>query len=308
MIQVLAYYFLTPIDDPKAEVVRHQDFFRTRDITCRIYLSEEGINGQMSARKDHAEEYMDWLRSDPRFQGVSFKIHDSTEHVFPRTTVKVRRQLVAFDRKVDLRKGGEFLSPALWNEKLKEKDPDTIVVDVRNGYEWDVGHFEGAKRPPCDTFRDFPAYAQQLKEGRDLKKTRVLMYCTGGIRCEYYSAFMKEEGFSNVYQLDGGVIDYGLKEGSEHWKGKLFVFDDRLVVPVGSESQPPISHCKHCGVQNDVYYNCANMDCNTLFFSCVECLRKLSGCCSNSCLEGRVRPYREDGSCKPFRKIACSEH
>jgi UPF0176 protein len=241
------------------------------------------------------------MRADPRFAGIQFKIHLSAEHAFPKATIKYRRQLVAIDCEVDLAQTGEHVPPEVWKKMLEEKDENTVVIDVRNDYEWEIGHFEGAELPPFETFREFPGYATQLKQERDPKTTRVMMYCTGGIRCEFYSALMKREGFEKVYQLDGGVIQYGLEEGSDQWKGKLFVFDDRLVVPL-SEEASTIAECKHCKNACDVYYNCANMDCNELFICCPECLKKTQGCCCPDCTKGRVRPIREDGSAKPFRK------
>ena len=299
--QVIAYYCLVPLNDPQAEILRQKEFFRTRDMMGRLYISEQGINAQMSALSAHAEEYIEWMRSDPRFAGVQFKIHQSNEHAFPKATIKYRQQLVAIDCEVDLSKTGEHVSPDLWKKMLEERDENTVVIDVRNEYEWKVGHFKGADLPPFETFREFPSYAAQLKEERDPKNVRVMMYCTGGIRCEYYSALMKQEGFDQVYQLEGGVINYGFEKGSDEWEGKLFVFDDRLVIPL-SEEATTISECKHCKAPNDVYYNCANMDCNELFVCCLDCLKSHQGCCSPSCLHGRVRPIREDGGSKPFRK------
>jgi UPF0176 protein len=305
--RVLAYYSLDRLEDPQAEVVRHQEFFRERDFKGRIYISEQGINGQASASADHAEEYMRWMREDARFQKISFKLHEAPEHAFPKMTVKYRRQLVALDCEVDVAQRGEPVSPEQWKKMLEERGEETVVLDVRNDYEWKIGHFEGSELPQLETFREFPAYAKRLKEERDPKETVVMMYCTGGIRCEFYSALMKKEGFEKVYQLDGGVIQYGLDKGSEHWKGKLFVFDDRLVVPLKQEGKQdqedpvPISGCAHCEKPNDVYYNCANMDCNDLFLCCPDCLKAHRGCCSEACLkEDRIRPYQE--CAKPFRK------
>ena len=301
--QVIAFYCLTKLEDPKLEVARHQEFFRARDLKSRIYISDEGINGQMSAHVDFAQEYMDWLKGDPRFSSVSFKIHLASEHAFPKATIKYRAQLVAVDCAVSLENRGEHIAPAEWDKMLESKDEDTLVIDVRNEYEWEVGHFKGAELPPLDTFRQFPQYAKQLKEDRDPKKTKVMMYCTGGIRCEYYSAIMKNEGFDQVYQLDGGVIQYGLDEGQGNWEGKLFVFDDRLVVPISDEAAPSISCCKHCQKPSDVYYNCANMDCNDLFTSCPDCAKQSRGCCCEACeTKGRVRPIADDANPKPFRK------
>lgn len=300
---VLAYYHIGLISDPHAEVARHKEFFEGRDVKSRIYISEQGINGQMSASRKDAIEYMEWMHSDKRFQELTFKIHGATEQAFPKTAVRYRKQLVAMDCEVDLTRRGEHVPPAEWRRMLEEKDSDTILIDVRNSYEWKVGHFDGAELPLCETFRQFPEYARSLKESRDPQKTKVMMYCTGGIRCEFYSALMKEEGFENVFQLEGGVIGYGLEEGNEHWKGKLFVFDDRLTVPISEDAAPPIGECLYCKTPGDVYYNCANTDCNELFVCCPSCLPVHKGCCSETCMhEPRVRPYRTDGSSKPFRK------
>ncbi len=303
MYYVLAYYIFTPIEDPHVEVAKHQEFVNTHDITCRVYISEEGINGQMSASLDAAEAYMQWLKSDPRFSEVVFKIHTYPEHVFPRATVKYRQQIVAMDEKVDFSKVGQHVSPEEWKRMLQNRDENTILIDVRNDYEWEIGHFEGAELPKLDTFRKFPDYARQLKQERDPAKTKVMMYCTGGIRCELYSALMKKEGFEQVFQLDGGVINYGLKEGSELWQGKLFVFDDRLAVSIDGQDVEPISACRHCHKPSDTYHNCANMDCNELFLCCPECAEKFLGCCSVECESApRLRPFVKADKPKPFRR------
>ncbi|MBM3197850.1 MAG: rhodanese-related sulfurtransferase [Chlamydiae bacterium] len=304
---VLAFYLFIEIEDPHKEVAKHKEFFQSREITSRIYISHQGINAQMSGTKKAIQEYMDWMQEDPRFVNIDFKIHAHHEQAFPRATVKYRKQLVALDHNADPHRGGEHVRPAQWKQMLQEDTQNTLLLDVRNDYEWKIGHFEGAVRPELDMFRRFPEYVKQLREQYDPEKTRVMMYCTGGIRCELYSALMKEVGFTNVYQLQGGVIRYGLEEGTDLWKGKLFVFDDRLAVPLSEEAKEPISQCHRCGTPCDVYYNCANMDCNALFLSCAECARAVSGCCSSTCLEApRVRPFAENP--KPFRrKHLCTE-
>jgi UPF0176 protein len=300
---VLAYYYFAKLADPHAEVAIHKAFFAERDVTCRIYISEEGINGQMCAIRADAQAYMDWMEQRPEFKGIRFKIHPYHEHVYPRTTVKYRKQLVAIDTEVDMSKTGEHVSPKKWKEMLAEKK-DRILIDVRNDYEWKVGRFEGAELPPCETFREFTEYADSLKEKNDPQKTPVMMYCTGGIRCELYSAILKERGFENVYQLDGGIIGYGLEEGNTHWLGKLFVFDDRLAIPISeNEESPVIGKCHHCNTPIDNYYNCASMDCNVLFLCCSECLKQHVGCCCTKCTESpRLRPYHEQNPHKPFRR------
>ena len=301
---VLAYYLFTPIGDPHFEVKKHKQFFDGRDVSGRIYLSEAGINGQMSGDKPDVEAYMEWLKSDSRFASVVFKIHYADENIFPRMTVKYRKQLAALDCDVDASQGGEHVSPAEWRRMMEEED-DTIMIDVRNQYEWEVGRFEGAELPECETFREFPEYTRDLKERVDPKKTKVMMYCTGGIRCEMYSAQMKNEGFENVYQLDGGVIGYGQAEGNKHWEGKLFVFDDRLTTPISDDPHSVIGSCHHCETSVDNYYNCANMDCNRLFLCCADCLDQHLGCCQDSCCDAeRVRPYQKGEDYKPFRRLS----
>lgn len=297
----LAYYRFTHLEDPHLEIKKHKEFFENKDVTGRIYISEEGINGQMSGLSEEVYLYQQWLREDPRFQDISFKIHTHHENVFPRMTVKYRKQLVALDEKVDLAETGIHVSPHKWAEML-ENEKDVLLLDVRNNYETTVGHFENAVLPPLEKFRDFPSYVDDLKQKVD-PKTKVMMYCTGGIRCEVFSALMKKKGFSEVYQLDGGIINYGLKEGSKHWRGKLFVFDDRLACSIDGKEESPISKCLHCHLPSDTYYNCANMDCNELFLCCHSCHETYSGACSHLCKSSpRLRPYNPENGNKPFRR------
>jgi UPF0176 protein len=302
---VLAFYHFVAIENPHAEVTAQKNFFADRDITSRIYISENGINGQMSGAKADAEAYIKWMVTRPEFSNVCFKVHPHHEQAFPRATVKYRPKLVAIDEQVDLNNRGEHVSPQRWKEMLIEKQDHWMLLDVRNEYEWKVGRFEGAELPPCNTFREFTAYADALKAKSDPKETPVMMYCTGGIRCELYSAVLKDRGFEKVYQLDGGIIGYGLEEGNTHWQGKLFVFDDRLTVPISEkENASVIGSCHHCGKPNETYYNCANTDCNNLFLACQACAQQYIGCCGTPCMEApRRRPFQADTAHKPFRKL-----
>jgi UPF0176 protein len=300
---ILAYYHFHPISDPQKEVKKHKNFFTDRNVTCRIYISEQGINGQMSATRQDAQAYIEWMHSRPEFQTIKFKVHPYHEQVFPRITVKYRKQLVAIDADVNLSNRGEHVSPKQWKNML-ETLQDKILIDVRNDYEWKVGRFAGAELPPCETFREFTEYADSLKAKADPQQTPVMMYCTGGIRCELYSAILKDKGFEKIYQLDGGVIGYGLEEGNKHWDGKLFVFDDRLTVSISDQGESKIiGKCHFCNAPNESYYNCANIDCNELFLCCPDCLSVFKGCCCKECLEApRVRPFHETTAHKPFKR------
>ncbi|GAB4236251.1 MAG: rhodanese-related sulfurtransferase [Chlamydiales bacterium] len=301
--RILAFYLFTTIKNPQEEVSLHKSFCEKRNIKGRIYISEEGINGQMSGTVQDAESYMEWLQCRDPFQSIEFKIDPYHEQAFEKLIIKYREQLVALDQKVDLSLTGTHLEPEAWKEML-EKEDKHLLIDVRNDYEWKVGKFENAETPACSTFREFRTYAQELKNRIDPSETPVMMYCTGGIRCEVYSALLKEYGFKNVYQLKGGIINYGKKVGAKHWLGKLFVFDDRMTTPISDqESTPVIGKCHRCQQPSESYYNCANMDCNHLFLSCDSCLKELSGCCKEECLQApRVRPFYEQNPHKPFRK------
>lgn len=301
--QIIAYYYYGDIELPKQEVKKQKKFLENLDARARIYIAKNGINAQMSIASKDVKTYLGWLTSDPRFADIMFKIDPYHEHVFPRLTIKERCQLVALDQLPDLKNGGEHLEPDEWKKMLDERDENTLLIDVRNDYESEIGYFEGAEKPPLKSFREFPEYAEMLKTQKDPKQTRVMMYCTGGIRCETFSALLKEKGFEKVYQLHGGVIHYGHKVGADKWKGKLFVFDDRLSVPISEEPPELVSKCSFCETKTDVYHNCANMDCNELFLCCPACAENLKGCCSQKCSEAqRRRPFGSVERPKPFRK------
>lgn len=300
---ILAYYLICQVDDPHGWVKEHKKFFKNRDVTGRLYISEEGINGQMSGEKGDCEAYMQWAKTKPGFENLQFKIESYHENIFFKMTVKYRKQLVAFDQQVDLKQVGNHMSPEEWKKHLEGDSDDYLLIDVRNDYETKIGHFKGAELPNCQSFREFKEYTQkELIQNRNLSKDKkILMYCTGGIRCEYYSAYMKENGFENIHQLDGGIINYAHQVGDKYWDGKLFVFDDRLVAKLGQEDKC-ISKCHHCDTKTDTYYNCANMDCNFLFTCCKNCFHEYVGCCSNQCMNAeRLRPISHFSN-KPFRK------
>lgn len=299
MYYVAAFYHFFPINDPAQEVKDHKDFFAGKDVKGRIYIDQDGINAQFSGSSHLVNEYLRWL--EQKTEGVEVKIDESSGHAFYKLSIK-NRPLVAFGAKVDLSKRGKYLSPAQWKEKLEEASPKKrVIIDARNGYEAKVGHFQDALVPPCTTFREFPSFVDSLLEKE--RPEEVMMYCTGGIRCEYLSSYLRQKGCKDVYQLHGGVIAYGKEEGDNHWKGKLFVFDDRLVVPISDTNKEPITKCFHCDKLCDTYCNCANMDCNALFICCQECAQQMKGACSDSCCSHpRKRSFDPSAYPKPFRK------
>ena len=302
---VLAFYQFVKIDDSQFEVLSMQKFCNQIDAKGRIYINESGINAQMSISQQDASSFFTWISQHPIFHQIDIKVHTYHEHVFPRMTIKYRKQLVALDCAVDLSQRGDYLSPQEWEQKLSRREEEILLLDVRNDYEWEVGHFEGAERPHMQHFREFPSSIESMKRRYDPSSVHVMMSCTGGIRCELYSSLMKQAGFRFVSQLKGGVIQYGLEIGNKHWKGHLFVFDDRLVIPLGDSSQvETIGTCCFCKGQTSLYYNCANMDCNQLFLCCLQCIKDMKGCCSLACQSQVCRPFNESHRPKPFSRLS----
>ena len=309
-IVVLAYYVIQKIENPKKVLFEHKKFLESVDSKGRIYIGPQGVNAQLSIARKDLSGYLDFLKRDPLYKEADLKAHADTSHRFAKLTVKYRAQIVALDQDVDFSKRGEYISPEEFEKKLDQRDENTLLIDVRNNYESQVGYFEGALKPDHKTFREFIEYADQLAQAIPNKKDKtVLMYCTGGIRCEFYSPLMKERGFEKVYQLKGGVIGYGLHCGVKHWRGKLFVFDDRMVIPISKDNDEIISRCSFCTCPTDLFYNCANMDCNALFLSCKRCALAHKGCCQGSCESApRVREMdRENARPQPFRKLPLSK-
>jgi UPF0176 protein len=305
---VIAYYHFFSIENPQKEAEEYKIFLASLGGKGRVYFAHEGVNAQLAVHKDQLPIYEEYLNRDSRYEGVDVKVQYFDEAPFAKLTVKAKKQLVALDCKVDLSKRGEYITSEQWARRIEAKDPKTVILDVRNNYESAIGHFEGAIQPDVATFREFTSWLEDFKKEYDPKTTTVLSYCTGGIRCELFSPLMKEAGYDKVYQLKGGVIRYGEEQGDRHWNGKLFVFDDRLVVSLDNMKDNVINACKFCHQPEDTYYNCANMDCNDLFVACPSCIKEAKGCCCKNCLEtGRVRYFDPEARYRPFRKLPFDE-
>lgn len=283
----LSFYTYAKIEDPQQ--FRDELFIRWNelDVLGRIYVAHEGINAQLSVPAPNFEAFRDFLYSYPFMDGIRLNIaveHDNKS--FLKLKVKVRAKIVADglnDDTFDPTDIGIHLSARDFNHMME--NPDTVVVDMRNHYESEIGHFEGAITPDVDTFREsLPIIANQLKDCKEGKN--LLMYCTGGIRCEKASAYFKHKGFKNVYQLEGGIIEYTRQIKTEGLKsrfiGKNFVFDNRLGERITDDV---IAHCHQCGKPCDTHTNCKNDGCHLLFIQCDECAVKMKGCCSDTCTD-----------------------
>ncbi len=271
------------------------------EVLGRIYVAKEGINAQLSLPADRFHEFKAHLDSISFLKDIRLNIAvEQDNKSFLKLKVKVREKIVADglnDETFDVTNKGVHLNAEDFNKMLQE--PNTVCVDMRNHYESEIGHFEGAVTPDVDTFRDsLDIIEEDLKDHKEDKN--LLMYCTGGIRCEKASAYYKHKGFKNVFQLEGGIIEYTRQvneKGVENkFKGKNFVFDHRKSERI---SDDVISNCHQCGAPCDVHVNCANEACHLLFIQCDSCKEKMDECCSSACQEINALPYEEQ---KELRK------
>jgi UPF0176 protein len=260
----------------------------------RIYIAEEGINAQISVPTNAVEQFKSYLYSIEWLNGVRLNIAvDDNGKSFFKLKILVRKKIVADgldDSTFDVTQSGVHVDADEFNKLAA--DPDTVIVDMRNHYESEVGHFKNAICPDVDTFREELQVVEDLM--KDQKGKNLLMYCTGGIRCEKASAWMKHKGFQNVFQLNGGIIKYtkDVKEkGLENkFIGKNFVFDERLGERI---TEDIISVCHQCGTACDDHTNCKNDGCHLLFIQCKACAEKYNGCCSEECAEIVSLPKEE---------------
>jgi len=246
-----------------------------------ILLAEEGINASISGTQDAILKFKKFITNIPEFKDLFFKEESTFEHPFKKMKVKVKDEIVAFKHDVNLENAGEHISPQELSElyedgKLKE---NVVVLDARNDYEYEIGKFKDAIHLDINVFRDFQDNLDKLSQYAEKK---VVMYCTGGVRCEKASAFLKEKGFKDVSQLNQGIIQFGKEMPKGIWEGKCFVFDKRMVSPMNNEGNV-ISKCFICKKDCDFQRNCKNLDCNRFYVSCTSCEEKLHKCCSEKC-------------------------
>ncbi|MFT3705045.1 MAG: rhodanese-related sulfurtransferase [Agriterribacter sp.] len=290
----ISFYRYFSIDDPQHFRDEMYKQLQVLNVFGRIYIASEGINAQVSVPAHQFDALKDYLQSIPGLDNLRLNIAvDDDGKSFWVLKIKVRDKIVAdgiTDPDFDMSKKGKYVDADSLNALTK--DPDTVVIDMRNHYEYEVGHFENAIEIPSDTFREqLPMAVDMMKDHKD---KNIIMYCTGGIRCEKASAYMLHNGFKNVYHLDGGIINYArqVKEkGLEsRFIGKNFVFDDRLGERITNDV---IAHCHQCGKPCDDHTNCKNEGCHLLFIQCAECATQYHGCCSEECKEVYLLPQEE---------------
>ncbi len=282
MQKIILYYKFMPLADPEAVRLWQKALCERLNLKGRILLSKHGINGTVGGDIDDVKAYVKETKT--YFKGMAFKWSDGAREDFPRLSVKVRDEIVTFGAADELNVdehgvvgGGKHLSPEQVHELVQKHGDDVVFFDGRNAYEAEVGKFKNAVVPQTRTTRDFLDDLAGDKY-KDIKDKPVVTYCTGGIRCEVLSALMKNRGFKNVYQIDGGIVKYGQTFKDDGlWEGKLYVFDRRLVTQF-SDKAKDIGHCIRCDARTSNFENCANMACNNLVVLCENCAQKTTTC------------------------------
>jgi len=280
----LSFYKYFTIPDPESFRDELYVLFSGWKVFGRIYIAREGVNAQISIPASDFEVFQTYMETSTDFAGTHLNIAvDDDGKSFWVLKIKIRAKIVADgidDPAFNMKNKGRYVNAEQFNELTE--DPRTIVVDMRNHYEYEVGHFEGAIEIPSDTFREQLPMSVELLENE--KERKIIMYCTGGIRCEKASAYLLHRGFANVFHLEGGIINYAntAKEKglANKFRGKNFVFDDRLGERI---TEDIIAQCHQCGKPADTHTNCRNEACHLLFIQCDECREKYTGCCSTAC-------------------------
>lgn len=290
--RVLLYYHYTTIENPATFAEEHLQACKDLNLKGRILVAHEGINGTVSGLVEETNAYMAMMKANPLFEGMIFKIDEAEGHAFKKMHVRPKPELVHLSLEDDinpLEVTGRYVQPAEFYEQMQQDD--TIVIDARNTYEFDVGHFQGAIRPDIETFRELPEWIQDNKEL--LEGKRILTYCTGGVRCEKFSGWLVREGYEDVGQLHGGIATYGKDSVAKGqlWNGQMYVFDERLTVPINQVEHIVVGKDHFDGTPCERYINCANPECNKQILCSEENEAQHLGGCTIECSKHERNRY-----------------
>lgn len=284
--KVVLFYKYINLNDPELIVHEHLQWCLQNDIKGRVFFANEGVNGTVSGLTDTIEKYKSHLTSYPEFKDLWFKEDCADEHAFKKMQVRLKNEIVHGDLKdVSVDRGGKRLAPEELL-RLYSEGKDFVIVDARNWYESKIGRFKNAITPPMKNFREWKKVVDE--DLNDYKNKTVVTYCTGGIRCEKASAYLIERGFKEVYQLEGGIVNFIKKFPDTYWEGGMFVFDERRVVnPNSKEELKHIAQCHFCGEPTSYYINCHNIHCDKIIVSCHRCKVENDYCCSDDCRKSK---------------------
>jgi predicted sulfurtransferase len=282
MNKVLLYYKYIAIKYPKQVVKWQQTVCTQLGFTGRILVSHEGINGTLGGTTENINRYKQLMSEHELFDNIDFKESDGGPECFPRLSIRVRNEAVSLGipyNQLTPENSGQHLTPQETHALISQKPEDLIIFDARNDYEWKIGRFENAITPDIQNFRELPDYIEKNLE--TFKDKQVLMYCTGGIRCERASAYLNEKNIAKkVYQMNGGIHRYVEQYPDGFFRGKNYVFDNRIAVAVNNDI---LGSCLLCNTPCDDYYNCLNALCNKHFIGCAPCVTTFEKTCSQTC-------------------------
>lgn len=296
MGKILLYYKYVDIEYPKQVQKWQQKLCADLNLAGRIIIAHEGINATVGGDEKSIEIYKKAMEKDPRFREIDFKESDGSNQCFPRMRIIVKNEIVYLGQdtqKITAKNGGRHLTPQETHALIASKPDDLVILDARNDYEWRIGAFEGAVKPDIEHFRQFPQFVDDNLE--QFKDKQVLMYCTGGIRCERASAYLNATGVAkSVYQMSGGIHRYAEQYPEGFFRGKNYVFDDRVAVRINDDV---LSTCNLCPTPCDTYTNCLNAECNEHYIACSTCITTYGNCCTAACQEllatHKVKPRPE---------------
>lgn len=274
----LLFYKYVKINNKEELKQQLLDFCNNEKIKGKILLANEGINTNLTGNKEQIQKFLDFIKTDKRFNDIEIKIGKTNRHNFKRMIVKLRKEIISTRFGANIENKADYIEPKELLKKYENND-DFVIIDTRNDYEFDVGHFENSVKLPIKTFQDFP---QGVKTIENYKDKEIITFCTGGVRCEKASAYLKQNGFKNVKQLHGGIIKYGEVVGDKYWNGKCFVFDERGAIEIDPKKQDDnYIQCSICYVPNEEEHICPN--CNKTFIMCSHCMPLMNNCCSKFC-------------------------
>ena len=272
--EILLYYIYTPISNPEELHEEQRILCEKLNLKGRIIISTEGLNGTVGGFKEDTQKYVEACNQHFILRNMEFKRSEGIEDAFPKLSIKVRNEIVSGRLREEDVNPTQLTGKRLKPDDLKkwfEENKDFAIVDMRNSYEFEFGHFENSLDPGMRRFEDLP---KKLSELEELKGKTVLTVCTGGVRCEKASGYLVKKGFTDVYQLDGGIVSYMEKFPGEDFKGSLFVFDRRQVMHFNGENHTPISTCIYCKNISERFKNCKNASCNAKLVACENCVEK----------------------------------
>ncbi len=289
--EIILFYKYVHVNDPEVVAQREREVCQKLGLKGRCIIATEGINATYEGTKENIQAYIKELEKEVRFKNIHFKLSTGTGNAFPKLSIKVRKEIVSLHLgtcDIDPNQiTGVHLKPEELHTWIKDKK-EFYIVDMRNAYEHKVGHFENSILPPIENFRDLPKVVEQVAH---LKNKTVLTVCTGGVRCEKASGFLVTQGFTDVYQLDGGIVSYMEKYPNEDFKGKLYVFDGRVAMGFYTDDAKHtiVGLCDACGDKSENYVNCSNPVCHRHFINCQKCIAKNEGkaFCTGGCVLSR---------------------